>query len=80
MAKPVVLLTDAELDMGASLMARFEELASVVTAPDDEAATLAGLAPQADVIFRCYASITGRQSPRRRGCAASSSTASASTT
>jgi len=70
MAKPVVLRTDAELDMGASLMARFEELASVVTAPGDEEATLLGLAPQADVIFRCYAPITGAviaAAPRLRG-------------
>ncbi len=70
MAKPVVLRTDAELNMGAGAMDRLTTLASLVTAPDDEEQTLVELAPQADLIYRCYASITEAviaASPRLRG-------------
>ncbi len=70
MAKPVVLRTDAELNMGGYAMDRFEALATILTAPDDEEATLVDLAPQADIIYRCYAALPESvfaAAPRLRG-------------
>lgn len=46
--------------MGASVMSRLEELARVVTAPNDSEETLVELAPEAEIIFTCYAPITAR--------------------
>jgi D-3-phosphoglycerate dehydrogenase len=70
MSRPVILRTDAELNMGASALERLERSAAIVTAERDDEATLAGLAPQADIIFTCYAPITARvidAAPRLRG-------------
>lgn len=58
MPTPTVLRTDAELNMGAGWPVG--EPFEMVTAPDDREATIAQLAPQADVILTCYAPITAR--------------------
>ncbi len=56
--RPVVLRTDAELQMGESLWHELSELAEIVTAADDRPATLEQSVPDADLIFTCYAPIT----------------------
>ncbi len=58
MPQPILLRTDAELNMGGSWPESFAQSIRVVTAPDDKQETLVRLAPQADLIFTCYAPIT----------------------
>lgn len=60
MNKPVLLRTDAPLQMGESLRSHFEKLVTIVTAGDDSEETILRLAPGADLIFTCYAPITKR--------------------
>lgn len=56
--RPTILRTDAELEMGASVIDRINKLADIVTTEDDRAETIERLAPDADLIFTCYAPIT----------------------
>lgn len=56
--RPTILRTDAELNMGDSVMARLSEIADIVTADDDRPETLERFAPQADLIFTCYAPVS----------------------
>ena len=56
--RPTILRTDAELNMGASVMGRLAELADIVTADDDHPDTITRLAQKADLIYTCYAPIT----------------------
>ncbi|MCH7753453.1 MAG: hypothetical protein IH898_15055, partial [Planctomycetes bacterium] len=55
---PVVLRTDAELNMGASWATKSADKFRQITAENDEVETLIRLVPEADVIFTCYAPIT----------------------
>ena len=55
---PVILRTDAELEMGSGWPADTVKSFKLLTAPDDRPETLIALAPQADIIFTCYAPIT----------------------
>ena len=55
---PTILRTDAELNMGESVMSEIRDIARVITAPDDAPGTIARLARDADLIFTCYAPIT----------------------
>ncbi len=58
MPQPIILRTDAELNMGASVMAELRTMARIVTAEDDRPETIVRCAPEADIIFTCYAPIT----------------------
>ena len=60
MGKPVLLRTDASLQMGKSMASHFEKLCVDVVAGDDSEETILQLAPDADLIFTCYAPITER--------------------
>lgn len=55
---PVVLRSDAELNMGGNWPQEAAELCRFVTAPDDQVETLVRLVPEADILFTCYAPIT----------------------
>ncbi len=55
---PVMLRSDAELQMGASWPKEAASLCRFVTAPDDEVKTLVRLAPEATLLFTCYAPIS----------------------
>ena len=59
-ARPVLLRTDAELEMGASVLGELESLCQIKTAPDDSEETLEAAAVGVDLIFTCYAPITAR--------------------
>ncbi len=70
MSKPILLRTDAELQMGDSLRADFDQLVEIRTAEDDQETTIVRHAPAADLIFTCYAPITKRvidAAPKLRG-------------
>lgn len=70
MSQPTLLRTDAELNMGGSWPAKAYEQFKVLTAEDDQEATIVRLAPEADLIFTCYAPITAEviaAAPRLRG-------------
>jgi (R)-1-hydroxy-2-aminoethylphosphonate ammonia-lyase len=70
MPKPVLLRTDADLNMGDSWPAELRKSLRLVTAPDAGLETLVGLAPEADLIFTCYDPITAEviaAAPRLRG-------------
>jgi D-3-phosphoglycerate dehydrogenase len=58
MSLPVVLRTDAELNMGASWPSESSRYFRITTAEDDKKKTLIRLAPQAQILFTCYAPIT----------------------
>ena len=58
MQQPIILRTDAELNMGASVMTELAAMARIVTAEDDRPETILRHAPEADIIFTCYAPIT----------------------
>ena len=55
MSVPIVLRTDAELNMGASWPASSSNAFRVITAEDDKIETFLNLVPEADLIFTCYA-------------------------
>lgn len=57
MSLPTLLRTDAELNMGASWPAPLTGSLRIVTAPDDKPETIIRLAPEADLIYTCYAPI-----------------------
>jgi len=58
MPSPIVLRTDAELNMGASWSPDSNRAFQLVTAENDEVETFLHLVPEADLIFTCYAPIT----------------------
>ena len=58
MQQPIILRTDAELNMGVSVMTELTAMARIVTAEDDRPETIVRCAPEADIIFTCYAPIT----------------------
>lgn len=58
MTLPTVLRTDAELNMGGSWPADQTASFRVATAPDDRPETLVEMAPEADLIYTCYAPVT----------------------
>ncbi len=58
MSVPIVLRTDAELNMGASWPASSSNAFRVITAENDEVETILNLVPEADLIFTCYAPLT----------------------
>ena len=58
MTLPIVLRTDAELEMGASWDAEAKRGFQVLTAEQDQVETFVRLVPEADLIFTCYAPIT----------------------
>lgn len=60
MEKPVLLRTDAALQMGKSMESHFEQLCTNIVAEDDSEETILQLAADADLIFTCYAPITER--------------------
>jgi len=60
MTKPIVFRTDAELEMGGSLLSTLEKIAQLQTASDDREATLIEQVTDADIIFTCYAPISAR--------------------
>ncbi|MGI9430039.1 MAG: 2-hydroxyacid dehydrogenase, partial [Bythopirellula sp.] len=55
---PVVLRSDAELNMGGNWPKQAQQLCRFVTAPDDRVETLVRLVPEASILFTCYAPIT----------------------
>ena len=59
-ARPVLLRTDEELEMGASVLGELEAICQIETAPDDSEETLEAAAVGVDLIFTCYAPITAR--------------------
>ena len=58
MSKPIVLRTDAELNMGESVMSKLAEIAEIVTTEDDRPETTLRHVADAELIFTCYAPIT----------------------
>ena len=68
--RPLLLRTDAELEMGASVMDELEALCRIKTAPSDAEEVLVQEAADAELIFTCYAPITAAviaAAPRLRG-------------
>ena len=56
--RPLLLRTDAELEMGASVMDELEALCRIKTAPSDAEEGLVQEAADAELIFTCYAPIS----------------------
>jgi len=57
-SRPVILRTDAELQMGASVWQELSKLADLVTADNDRSSCLEQSVRDAELIFTCYAPIT----------------------
>ncbi|MDG2208030.1 MAG: aspartate aminotransferase family protein [Pirellulales bacterium] len=57
---PLLLRTDAELEMGGHVLSELESLCRIKTAPSDAEEVLIREAADAELIYTCYAPITGK--------------------
>ena len=58
MTLPIILRTDAELNMGASVIDRIKEFGHLVTSENDDVQTLKAHVRDAELVFTCYAPIS----------------------